>query len=203
MSYDSEDITRIKQALLSKSDVELLHSIDEAQRLCQEQPKYIIDFLPLISPLIENEYPWVQKNAINCLKTLNQIKKYYKRKAPGSSKEKTNGIIKLTDVNEFVDYLITILKQKKHYERKIQEIYVNNNPNLPETPPSISEQLLFIIENKIPNYLVDLFSKREIMEIAIMVGIDITAKSNDVDLISLEIYQTFGFETSRGDYIEL
>ena len=95
------------------------------------------------------------------------------------------------------------MKQKKHYQRKIQEIYFNNNPNLPETPPSINEQLLFIVENKIPNYLVDLFSKREIMHIAIMAGIDISGKSNDLDLISLEIYQAFGFETSRSDYLDL
>ena len=202
MPYDSEDITRLKQALLSKSDVELLHSIDKAQRLCKEQPEYIKDFLPLITSLIENEYPWVQKNAIKCIKNLNKIKKNYKRKA-GSSKEKTNGIIKINDVNDFVDHLLTILKQKKHYQRKIQEIYLNNNPNLPETIPSISEQLLFIVENKIPNYLVNFFSKREIMRIAIMVGIDITDKSKNVDLITLEIYQALGFETSRSDYIEL
>jgi len=202
MSYGSEEITHIKQALLSKSDVELLHSIDKAQRLCKDQPKYIEDFLPLITPLIENEYPWVQKNAIKCVKTLTKIKKNYKRKAR-TSIEENNGIIKLNDVNEFVDHLLTILKQKKHYQRKIQDIYVNNNPNLPEIPPSISEQLLFIVENNINNYLVDLFSKREIMSIAIMVGIDITNKSNNVDLISLEIYQAFGFETSRSDYLEL
>ena len=113
MSFDSEDLTRLKQALLSKSDVELLHSIDKAQRLCKEQPEYIKDFLTLITPLIENEYPWVQKNAIRCVKNLNKINKNYKRKK-GSTKEKTNGNINTTDVNEFVDHLLTILKQKKH-----------------------------------------------------------------------------------------
>lgn len=200
MSYDSEDITRLKQALLSKSDVELLHSIDKAQRLCKEQPEYIKDFLTIITPLIENEYPWVQKTAIKCVKNLNKIKKNYRPKA-GPIKDQTDGITKITDLNEFIDYLLKILKQKKNYQRNIQEIYFNNNLNLPETPPSISKQLRFIVENNVPNYLANLFSKKEIMNIAIMVGIDIT--SNNVDLISLEIYQAFGFETSRGDYLEI
>jgi len=202
MSYDSEDITRLKQALLSKSDVDLLHSIDKAQRLCKEQPKYIKDFLPLITPLAENEYPWVQKNASKCIKNLNRIEKKYKNKS-GSSKEEPNGSIKLTNVNEYVDYLLTILKQKRHYQRKVQEIYDNTNIDLTEALPPISEQIRFIVEHNISNYLVDLFSKREIMRIAIMVGIDITNKSRNFDLISLEIYQALGFETSRSDYLEL
>ncbi|KKL52279.1 hypothetical protein LCGC14_2287100, partial [marine sediment metagenome] len=137
-----------------------------------------------------------------CIKNLNKIEKKYKNKS-GSSKEEPNGNIKLTNVNEYVDYLLTILKQKRQYQRKIQEIYDKANVNLTEILPPISEQIRFIVENNIPNYLVDLFSKREIMRIAIMTGVDITNKSKSFDLISLEIYQALGFETSRSDYLEL
>lgn len=204
MAHRSKEILRLKQSLLINSDIELLQSIDEVKRLCQEQPEQIESFLPLISSLLQNKHPWVKKEAIKCIKLLKKLKKQYKRKSKVTLDKRGSSIITtISDLNEYIDFLLTILKEKQNHEDLIQDLYLRSKSQFPENFPIIKEQLYSIVKNKTPDYLEILFTKKEIMLIALIFGIDVKDKGSDIDLINLEIYNKLGFSIDRSDYLEI
>lgn len=204
MANRPKEILRLKQSLLINSGVELLQSIDEVKRLCIEQPEHIETLLPLISSLSQNNHPWVKKEAVKCVKLLKKLKKQYKHKRT-PDKHGSNIITTISDLNEYIDFLLKILKEKEKqsHENLIQDLYLRSKSQFPENFPTIKEQLYSIVKNKTPDYLVILFTKKEIMLIALIFGIDVTDKGNDIDVINLEIYNKLGFSTDRSDYLEI
>lgn len=202
MAHRPKEILRLKQSLLINSGVELLQSIDEVKRFCIEQPEHIETLLPLISSLSQNKHPWVKKEAIKCVKLLKKLKKQYKHKRT-PDKHGSNVITTISDLNEYIDFLLKILKEKQNHENLIQDLYLRGKSQFPENFPIIKEQLYSIVKNKTPDYLIILFTKKEIMLIALIFGIDVTDKGNDIDLINLEIYNKLGFSTDRSDYLEI
>jgi len=199
MANRSNEISRLKQDLLLNSGIELLLSIDEVKRLCQEQPEHIENLLPLISTLIQNKHPWVQKEAIKCINLLKMLEKQYKNKAPPDKRDSNT----ISNINEYIDLLFKILKEKENHETLIQELYLRNKSTLPENLPTIKEQLYSIVKNKTQDYLEILFAKKEIMLIALIFGIDVKDNGSDIDLINFEIYNKIGLSTDRSDYLEL
>lgn len=202
MTNKSNEIVRLKQNLLINSGVELLQSIDEVKRLCQEQPEHIETLLPLISSLSQNKHPWVKKEAIKCIGLLKKLKKQYKRKGT-PNKRGSNIITTISDLNEYIDFLLKMLKEKQNHENLIQDLYLRSISQFPENFPTIKEQLYSIVKNKTPDYLEILFTKKEIMLIALIFGIDVNDKGSNIDLINLEIYNKLGFSTDRSDYLEM
>lgn len=202
MTNKSNEIVRLKQNLLINSGVGLLQSIDEVKRLCQEQPEHIETLLPLISSLSQNKHPWVKKEAIKCISLLKKLKKQYKRKGT-PNKRGSNIITTISDLNEYIDFLLKMLKEKQNHENLIQDLYLRSKSQFPEKFPTIKEQLYSIVKNKTPDYLEILFTKKEIMLIALIFGIDVNDKGSNIDLINLEIYNKLGFSTDRSDYLEI
>jgi len=199
MDNRSKEILRLKQSLLINSGVELLLSIDEVKRLCQEQPEQIETLLPLISSLLQNKHPWVKKEAIKCISLLEKLKKQYKHKVPPDKRDPNT----ISDIKEYIDLLFKILKEKQSQENLIQELYLRSKSELPENLPTIKEQLYSIVKNKTQDYLEILCTKKEILLIALLFGIDVKDKGKDFDLINFEIYNKIGLSTDRSDYLEI
>jgi len=199
MDNRSKEILRLKQSLLINSGVELLLSIDEVKRLCQEQPEQIETLLPLISSLLQNKHPWVKKEAIKCISLLEKLKKQYKHKVPPDKRDPNT----ISDIKEYIDLLFKILKEKQSQENLIQELYLRSKSELPDNLPTIKEQLYSIVKNKTQDYLEILCTKKEILLIALLFGIDVKDKGKDFDLINFEIYNKIGLSTDRSDYLEI
>ena len=179
----------------------MLHSIDEVRRVCIEHPELIENFKPLITPLVNNEHPWVQKEASKSLRIFEMVKKYYVEHGK-RGKSVRDSASSISNIDDYIELLFSILNKKKDFKEKVLDLYVKNKINLPEEPPTIKDQLLFIIEGHSTTYLEKLFIPQEVVQIALTVGIDITDISDNFELIALEIYKALGFKPNRGDYLE-
>jgi protein-tyrosine-phosphatase len=199
MSNLNSNVEKLTRDLMSDSDIILLQAMDETKRFCRENPKKSKKLIPLVKLLTNNKHPWVKKEAVKCYNLLKKLDRNYSKKIRLKKGSKTESI---SDIDDFISLLISMLSEKAYNKDKIKEIYNKINTKSTETLPPIQEQIHAILSAKDLKYFKALFSEREIYKISLKLEIPIEKQLNDIDLILLKIYEKIGLKLTRGHYIE-
>ncbi|MHA1767809.1 MAG: hypothetical protein ACTSVK_16310 [Promethearchaeota archaeon] len=192
----NDNISKLLKRLNSKNDIEVLQSIEEILRFCKQDPGVIDNFIKNITPLLENDHPWIKKNTKKCLKIIQEIKKKSKMKSYAEDSSNHQPII--DDIDSFLDYILLILEKKANFRSKIEEMYSNFIDK--ETKPSLPEQVKKLIENHATAFFSSFFSIKEMKKISVNLDIPFY---EDYRLMSLEILKKLGYKLSRGDFLGL
>jgi len=187
MSYSEILLSELKQKLISNSYVIQLESIDEIKRRCVFDQEIINKFHSTITILAKTGHPWVRKEAIACLDKFKRIL---------IGKKSTN--IYISSLEDYLELLKSFITDK--HRKKISELIVNHHLSCEDLPST--NQLKIIIENKIPNYLIEIFSEEEIIFLCTKFGILVDNIKKNIDFITLEIYKKLGFKLNRSDFLE-
>ena len=187
MSYSEILLSELKQKLISNSYVIQLESIDEIKRRCVFDQDIIDKFHSTITVLTKTGHPWVRREAKDCLDKFKRVL---------SVRKSANGTI--SSLEGYLELLKSFITDK--HRKKISELIANQHINCEDLP--IIDQLKIIIEKKIPNYLIEIFSEEEIKFICAKFGILLDNIKNNSDFITLEIYKKIGFKLSRSDFLE-